>query len=93
MDSVTAEVSLIRANLPKINARVKEVEETMINLKADTTILKKQVSDLQATSRTLEAKYDDYEGRSRRNNVRIIGVPKWAEGPAADLFMEDLGVH
>ena len=33
---------------------------------------------------------DDYEWRSHRNNVRILGVPEKSEGPSADIFVEEL---
>ena len=52
--------------------------------------LKSQVLELQRMTGNIAEKMDDYEGRLRRNNIRITGVPEKAEGPAVDLFVEDL---
>ncbi|KAE8291543.1 hypothetical protein D5F01_LYC08898 [Larimichthys crocea] len=40
--------------------------------------------------RKLQDKLTDLEGRSRRNNVRIFGVPEGAEGDSVPRFVEEL---
>lgn len=40
--------------------------------------------------RKLQEKLTDREGMSRRNNVRIFGVPEGEEGDSAPLFVEKL---
>lgn len=47
--------------------------------------------DLQSVSQhvqTLLAKVDDHENRSRRSNIRLVGVPEKSEGPDLVSFLE-----
>ena len=37
---------------------------------------------------TLHQRAEDAEGRSRRNNVRFLGIPEGLEKPNVDLFLE-----
>lgn len=73
-----------------MNTRLKDVEIKTVLLITDTSELQKKVEDLQVHSAKLEAQLVDYEGRSRRNNVRILGIPEKSEEPAMDLFVEEL---
>ncbi|KAJ1128063.1 hypothetical protein NDU88_006450 [Pleurodeles waltl] len=52
--------------------------------------LEEHVQLLTKQQNILEARLEDQEGRARRNNIRVVGVPKGAEGPSVDLFLEDL---
>lgn len=45
---------------------------------------------LTAETTRLSDKYEDLEGRSRRNNIRIIGVPEGKEGPRPRDFVAQL---
>lgn len=53
--------------------------------------LEKQVEKLQADNKELMAKMEDLE-RSRRNNLRIIGLPEGSEGTAV-AFMSEFFVN
>ena len=90
IDSTAIEVTLIRTNLHKITDRVKATEESVLTLTSTTDRLGKHVKQLQTKMDQMAAQLDDHEGRSRRNNIRITGVPEKAEGPSTDLFVEDL---
>ena len=90
MDFISTEVNLLRADFGKMKDRVKDNQEEVTSLQSENKELKKQVQELQNTSDKLVEKMDDIEGRARRNNIRITGVPERSEGPAADLFVEDL---
>lgn len=59
-------------------------------LRTETKTLKGQVNPLLADSEPMGATLEDFEGCSRRNNFRVVGVPERAEGPSAALFLEDL---
>lgn len=83
-------MSLIQADLRNMGSRLQAVEGTTVTLAQDTKALQERVVELQTVTANLEAKLDDFEERSRRNNVQILGVPERAEGPSADLFVEDL---
>ncbi|KAJ1119771.1 hypothetical protein NDU88_007956 [Pleurodeles waltl] len=36
----------------------------------------------------MEVRLEDAEGRSRSNNVRLLGLPECAEGPTVEVFVE-----
>lgn len=90
IDSVSTEVTLIRADMHSMNTRLKEVEIKTGSLVTDTSELQQQMTNLQKYTTKLEEQLDYYGGRSRRNNVPILGVPENADDPATDLFVEDL---
>ena len=90
IDSISSEVTLLRTDLCNMNDKVKENKREIKILKNDTTSLKKQIQKLQVGTSEMAAKLEDLEGRSRRNNIRIVGVPEKTEGQATDLFVEKL---
>ncbi|KAJ1145637.1 hypothetical protein NDU88_011923 [Pleurodeles waltl] len=69
---------------------MKEVEDSAATFRADTDALKAQVNDLKATTKSREARLEDYEGRSRCNNLHNIGVPERSHRLAVDLCVEAL---
>lgn len=61
------------------------------------TSLDSTVSTLKAEVKLLTDKCEDLEGRARRNNIRLVGVPEGAEGARptefiAQLLMDSLGL-
>lgn len=90
IDSVNIKVTLLRADFKKINTRVKDIEITTKALVSDTSTLQQHVAQLQDQHKKMEDLLDEYEGRARRNNIRILGVPERTERPAVDLYVEDL---
>ena len=44
---------------------------------------------LESKTQVLEAKLDDQKGRSRRNNILIIGVPECIEGTSMVNYLDD----
>ena len=69
--------------------KVTTAERNMNALKAEVAHLKKQMTQIQQTAGSLENHVEDAEGRSRRNNVRILGFLERAEGQAPEKFIED----
>ncbi|KAJ1172805.1 hypothetical protein NDU88_004647 [Pleurodeles waltl] len=57
-------VTLVVADLRKMDERVKEMKESTATLKVNTVALMVQIGELRATSRILEARLKNYEGRS-----------------------------
>lgn len=49
--------------------------------------LEKAVKDLATSNKQLTDKMEDLESRSRRCNLRVIGIPEGAEGPDPVAFM------
>ena len=76
IDTTAIEVNLIRADLKKLNTRLHTAEETIQALTSQNKELAQQVKFLQTSSETMAARIEDQEGRSRRNNIRITGVPE-----------------
>lgn len=86
---LTTGLTLLRADHTKVTDTVKEHGKTLQEIQprfADTSTLvhqlRQQITDL--TDRT-----EDAEGRNRRNNIRVIGLPERSEGTKAAEFMED----
>lgn len=48
------------------------------------------VTELQVENKKLRAKLSDLEGRSRRNNIRILGIPEGEEKGRPTEFVSDL---
>ena len=48
-----------------------------------------QIQDLEAEVEEQRLWAEDSEGRSRRNNVRFIGLPEHSEGQNMELFLEE----
>lgn len=68
--------------------KVFEIKTTAVIV--DTSTLQQQVAQVQKQQEKMGELLDDYEGRARRNNIRILGVPERLEEPSVNLFIEDL---
>lgn len=90
MDTISIEVNLIRADLSKNNEKVCQLEVNTASLQDDVATLQKEVHDLKQNQATQERKLDEYEGRMRRKNIRLLGVPEKSEGQTPERFVEEL---
>lgn len=61
--------------------RITSLESNVDLLSERILLLEVTCSELTERYAKLKAKTSDLEGRSRRNNIRIIGVPESVEGP------------
>ncbi|KAK7882818.1 hypothetical protein WMY93_028992 [Mugilogobius chulae] len=69
--------------LEEAHTRISEVEDWNVEVKdVVLSLLKEQ--------KILKDKLTDLEGRSRRKNVRIFGVPEGAEGTSVPHFVEEM---
>lgn len=89
MGTLKEDVGLIRQNIQKIKerttaveTRVSEVEDQLASTQTDTRRHTQQISSLMA-------KVDDLENRSRRNNVRMVGIPERVEGANSTEYFEN----
>lgn len=85
---LNAECNLIRADLDKFRGRLSETGSRISTNEDITTQHADSLSSLQNTVQMLVAKSDDAENRMRRNNVRVLGLPEWAEGDHPAEFAE-----
>jgi len=69
---------------------VGQMEENMLVMERWDVGVKDTLTQLLTKQRALQEKVTDLEGRSRRNNIRIYGVPEDAEGQSAVTFIENL---
>ncbi|KAF7701808.1 hypothetical protein HF521_001091 [Silurus meridionalis] len=66
------------AAVRELKGTVVEMERSLSVCTDDIAVMQRDIHRLTAEYNKLHTKYEDLEARSRRNNVRIIGVP---EGP------------
>lgn len=67
-----------------------EIEKSASHHSDDVTALQRQVTRLSSEVEKLTEKCEDLEGRSRRHNIRVIGVPEGTEGPRPRDFIAGL---
>uniref|UniRef100_A0A8C5Q8A4 Uncharacterized protein n=1 Tax=Leptobrachium leishanense TaxID=445787 RepID=A0A8C5Q8A4_9ANUR len=75
-------IESVLSQLTSQTQRLTEVEERVSTLEDDVHPLKAQMDAQQSIIQTLTEKLDDLENRSRRNNLRIIGLPETVKGRA-----------
>ncbi|KAJ1184282.1 hypothetical protein NDU88_001090 [Pleurodeles waltl] len=74
---VSAELSHLRMD----HHRVKDTETALEELQPAHQALRSQVTQLTERILKLDYRTKDAEGRSQRNNVRLVGMPEGVEGP------------
>ncbi|KAI4800797.1 hypothetical protein KUCAC02_007095 [Chaenocephalus aceratus] len=81
-------ISTLEAKLDRIQATVSDHGQTIASLESNANLQDERMLALEATCATLTdsnvkllAKVTDLESRSRRNNIRIVGLPESIEGP------------
>ena len=88
IDTVAADLSLLHADHRKLVDKVNEAERVLTQLQPEVKTLDESVQSLLERVRFLEGRAEDAEGRSRRNNIRVVGVPEGSEGQDATKYME-----
>lgn len=90
IDKMSIEMNLVRADLNKTSDKARANEAEIQQLRDSSKKLEQRVNELVHQHRQLALKLEDQEGRARRNNIWVVGVPENMEGPCMDLFLEDL---
>uniref|UniRef100_A0A3Q2VGQ4 L1 transposable element RRM domain-containing protein n=1 Tax=Haplochromis burtoni TaxID=8153 RepID=A0A3Q2VGQ4_HAPBU len=91
-----SETSVSLAN--KMEVRKKEVDDTLNDQSDSITSMETKLKELEKEMLTLRRRSEDLEARSRRNNIRIVGVREGAETGKtplefiAGLLKEKLGL-
>uniref|UniRef100_A0A3B3III1 L1 transposable element RRM domain-containing protein n=1 Tax=Oryzias latipes TaxID=8090 RepID=A0A3B3III1_ORYLA len=85
----------LRSTVDRLNGRIddntRRITESENRISEDEdriTSLENQVSELQQKVKTLTERCDDGENRSRRENIRIIGLKEGSEGQSSVTFFE-----
>lgn len=94
IDSVRNELSSavtnLQVSLASHDTRLKELEKAAEFTGDCTTELRATVSQLTGDVKELQAKCDNLEGRSRRNNLRLTGVEEGLENGQPTQFVSQL---
>ena len=88
ISSIAHDVNILREDHRKLTDRVKQTEQSITTLRPQVTDSTTQTNDLLDRVRFLEGRAEDAEGRARRSNIRVVGLPEGAEGKNAVQFME-----
>ncbi|XP_063805109.1 uncharacterized protein LOC134983324 [Pseudophryne corroboree] len=86
---VTQAVHDIKSQFKQLSKRVQANEQRLGETFHDVADLKEQCAFLQKSHYQLLNKVDDLENRSRRNNLRVVGLPEALKGPALFSFIQD----
>ncbi|RXN17961.1 putative transposase element L1Md-A101/L1Md-A102/L1Md-A2 [Labeo rohita] len=70
--------------------KIGDVETALTDCDARLITVEKLCNALQTENRDLKLKLDDLENRSRRQNVRIIGIPEGSEGHNPVTFVSSM---
>uniref|UniRef100_A0A3B3HIC5 L1 transposable element RRM domain-containing protein n=1 Tax=Oryzias latipes TaxID=8090 RepID=A0A3B3HIC5_ORYLA len=85
-----ARLSTVQAAVDDHTERIAHLEQSADSTSIDVTEMKTTLSAIAAENAKLKAKLTDLEGRSRRNNIRIFGLPENIEGPTPTVFFSQL---
>lgn len=80
----------VKEDIQLHSQRIKETEERISQTEDDVTFLEGKVKKLEKTVETLYDKITEQEDRSRRSNVRLVGLPEKSEGSDLCGFLEKL---
>lgn len=93
-------ISSLESKLDTIRAKVDDHDKRVISLESNANETSDQIRALEANCLAmadniakLQAKMIDLEGRSRRNNIRIFGLPESIEGTRPTEFFAELLVE
>lgn len=82
-----APIAKLEANSQALNNTVREIEQATSIHSDGINSLENQVAELKAEVVKLDQKCEDLEGRSRRQNIRILNIPEGREGPKPTEFI------
>ena len=81
---LSANSAQIQANETRLNGAEARINET----ESANTAMKEALINAIERQKTMQERLTDMEGRSRRNNIRIYGVPEGKEGNSVSDFVE-----
>lgn len=86
-EELTSTTCALRATLDSHANRLVEIEKTAVFCGDSVRDLHTTVTTLSSEVSSLKAKCEELESRSRRNNIRVIGLKEGAEGPQAASWL------
>uniref|UniRef100_A0AAX7UGL5 L1 transposable element RRM domain-containing protein n=1 Tax=Astatotilapia calliptera TaxID=8154 RepID=A0AAX7UGL5_ASTCA len=85
-----AAITTLQATVNAQGTTIKDLELSATTCSDDLTSLQSAVKVLTEEVRQLQAKCEDLEGRSRRNNIRLVGIPEGLESSNPREFISHL---
>ncbi len=82
-----AEMASMRSTQTETATAVREIEGALNRHDSSITDMESVILELKREIRKLKDRNDDLENRSRRQNLRIIGIPEGAENGSPTAFM------
>lgn len=89
-DSIEASLSTLQKEHREAQHRLDDVDEALSAADSRITVLEATCKELTAANGLLKAKVNDLEGRSRRLNVRIVGIKEGEENGRPTEFVSRL---
>ncbi|RXN21014.1 putative transposase element L1Md-A101/L1Md-A102/L1Md-A2 [Labeo rohita] len=90
LSELKSSISAVKTSLQVQKEKLKDIEESLTDVDGRVASLETMCATLSKDNERMRAKLDDLENHSRRNNVRIIGIPEQSEGTHPTTFMEEL---
>lgn len=87
---INQQIKAATGQVEEVAKRLGEVERSVAGREPWDTGVKDALIQLLNNQKSLQAKVADLEGRSRRNNIRIYGIPEKAEGTSMLRYVENM---
>ncbi|KAJ1180096.1 hypothetical protein NDU88_005320 [Pleurodeles waltl] len=88
IDKVDSDLVLLHADHRNLVDKTGTIEARVDELTPVMSRLESTMGGVLARASELERRVEDAEGRTRRNNIRVIGLPEGAEGRDAEAYSE-----
>ena len=88
LDGLLSAVQGLKADVKAVIVRVTEAEDRIGANQDDIASLLADNTSMKATIKELAFKVDDLENRSRRSNLRLVGIPEGKEGADMCMYLE-----
>lgn len=98
LEPLSAALDDVRSATDSLGQKMTNMEEALSDHSDRIVALESACARLQSENVQLKDKVEDLESRSRRNNLRVVGIPEKLEGAdpvkfMSDFFMEVLGAN
>lgn len=86
---IKSDIAPLQSALSSYCERVDEVEAAVTNIDTRLNAMETNYANLLAMNEKMQAKIDDLENRSRRDNLRVVGIPEGVEKGNPTEFMSN----
>uniref|UniRef100_A0AAQ6A293 L1 transposable element RRM domain-containing protein n=1 Tax=Amphiprion ocellaris TaxID=80972 RepID=A0AAQ6A293_AMPOC len=90
IDPIQSSLTAIQISLSTLSDRVELLEQRVSTNEDNVSNIMSRMKQLESDNTNLKAKVEDLENRSRRNNLRFVGIPEFAESTDMVGFMTQL---